>query len=558
MSFPDEEFDELGELVAALCDGEITPSQAARLEELAGRSAAARRWLLQYVQLHGELYWEHAASIARDLPPPASSQQVVFPVSALGSASRSRRLVQVGAVVLAASVVVGLVSWAVVARRHTPPAAVTALVVAHLTRSVGAVWQGPPCIIDGSPLRAGQQLRLADGLAEITYTTGARVILAGPAHLELLSPREAVLRLGRLAVEVSASTPQFAIRTPGVAVVDRGTAFGVLVRPDTSSEVHVFAGMVMFRTEVPSGSGRWEQLSAGEAIKVAIFRPDAAPNVQRIAAEEHRFARSLPAFGSGSVAALRRLVGQHPRLIHHYTFEGLTPEAQRRDKRGNLDLTEAVMRGGRGGGEILYEFPGFDTTTRAIRPYRSTIDGNTNGIALQSEGVFQAPAALTVELLVSFATVRGREEAPIACAVATRADERRCGFLLVAAEQGRLVQLLDADYFWVEGIGEFAFLPDEWYYVACTFQSVGGGTRVNCYLANLTRGQRSLAWVVRDQVTPGLVPSSRLGIGKGFDGSTAHAYPWSGALDEVAIYDTVLDRATLERHLAALVHGEPR
>ena len=40
MSGVDGQFDELGVLAAALCDGEITPEQAARLEALAGRSEA--------------------------------------------------------------------------------------------------------------------------------------------------------------------------------------------------------------------------------------------------------------------------------------------------------------------------------------------------------------------------------------------------------------------------------------------------------------------------------------------------------------------------------------
>jgi len=276
----------------------------------------------------------------------------------------------------------------------------------------------------------------------------------------------------------------------------------------------------------------------------------------------------LPLRDSGCAAALRRLAGAHARLIHHYTFEGVTPQARREDKRGSLHLTEAVMQWGRGG-DVLYAAPGFDATTRAVRPYRGTIDGNTTGVALQSENTFTPPEQMTVEALVSFAAGRGREESPLACAVATRADDRRCGFFLAAAEQGYLVHLMDADAPWVEGREGFLFLPDEWYYVVSTFavetgEQMGSGTvssqartRVNTYVANLTRGQQTLTWVVRDQLTPGMPAASRLGIGKGFDGNTAHAYPWSGTLDEIAIYDTLLDRKMIEEHLAALVSSRP-
>jgi hypothetical protein len=58
---------ELGNLAAILCEGQITPEEAARLEGLARSSPEARRYLLHYLQLHGELYWEHAVTL-RDRP----------------------------------------------------------------------------------------------------------------------------------------------------------------------------------------------------------------------------------------------------------------------------------------------------------------------------------------------------------------------------------------------------------------------------------------------------------------------------------------------------------
>jgi hypothetical protein len=159
---------------------------------------------------------------------------------------------------------------------------------------------------------------------------------------------------------------------------------------------------------------------------------------------------------------------------------------------------------------------------------------------------------MTVELLVKFTSLKD-EEGSIACAVATRADEQHCAFFLAAVEQGQLTHLMDKDADWVEAHDDFSFEADAWYYVVSTFAVESGATRVNTYAANLSRGERKLTWVVRDQLTPGTPAASRLGVGKGFDQSTAHAYPWSGALDEVAIYDTVLDRQAIEEHLAALV-----
>ena len=68
MSRSGGQFNELSQLAAALCDGEITPAQAARLEGLATTSDVARQYFHEYVLLHGELYWEHAAGHVRPVP----------------------------------------------------------------------------------------------------------------------------------------------------------------------------------------------------------------------------------------------------------------------------------------------------------------------------------------------------------------------------------------------------------------------------------------------------------------------------------------------------------
>ena len=78
MSVAVEHSHEFGDLLAALVDGEMTPADAGRLERLVCESPAARRSLVDYLQLHGELYWDHAVaagSIVREqaLPPAATA-----------------------------------------------------------------------------------------------------------------------------------------------------------------------------------------------------------------------------------------------------------------------------------------------------------------------------------------------------------------------------------------------------------------------------------------------------------------------------------------------------
>jgi hypothetical protein len=587
-------------LASILCEGQITREDAARLEELARSSPEAKRYLLHYLQLHGELYWEHAVTLRSRSPDgsgladpglgataglsssadsaigqagqrpkvgPRTTRRRAFRTAGQAS-SGTRWLAGLVTAGLAASLLVGLGWW--LTTRHRPIAAVngfSSAPVARLTRSVAAQWiSDGRTRREGAALAAGETLPLAEGLAEISFDHGARVILRGPAGFEIQSADGGLLRHGSLTARVGPSPAGFTIRTPDATIVDLGTEFGVAVQESGLSEIEVFVGQVLLhpsphaiRPRHPPKTSGWRTLQQGEAVRVCGAMGGHSGVIEAIEPGKLRLARQLPALGLGSVADLRRLVGGHPHLIHHYTFEGAMPDQQRQDRRGSLPLTEVVMQGGRGGGELGYAAEGFDATTQSIALYRSPRLGNDCGIALETETAFQPPPAMTVELLVNFAGFSAEDRSPIAAALATRADERHCGFLLAVVGDGQLTHLMDSQAPWVEDEGEFALIPGDWYYVASTFRVVSGNTVVNTYVANLSRGERTLSQVVKDQSVPGVPATSRLGIGKAFDANTAHAYPWSGRLDEIAIYDTVLSSTTLAEHLQALAGtGRPR
>jgi hypothetical protein len=59
MTGQDAYIDELSRLTAALCDGAIDGADFARLERLLQTNPAARRWYIAYMDLHGELCWDH-------------------------------------------------------------------------------------------------------------------------------------------------------------------------------------------------------------------------------------------------------------------------------------------------------------------------------------------------------------------------------------------------------------------------------------------------------------------------------------------------------------------
>ena len=561
--------DEMELLAAALCDGHITSTEVCRLEELARQSKEARRFLMRYIQLHGELYWDTAAGTR--VEGPCSIEQMfdtgtprrsAIPTStrsagpAVARRFRPRTIVAaaVAAAAILAAVFIGLPdrNGDEVVQPGPPPV----LEVARLGATHEAQWVMPgsdTAIPTGAKLAAGRRLELARGLAEISFDSGAGIILEGPAVFEPTSENGGYLHSGRLAANVPVGAAGFSVHTPSAVIVDLGTEFGVAVEDDGTSEVQVFSGNV----EISPGGVTGDESSVcrvhdGQTTRIDPSAASVA-DVVYLASANHRFVRTMPIPRSsvGSAARLRALVAKHPRLIHHYPFEGTTRAEKCQDCRGDLHLAEAVMHTGRGGGQIDYTAEGFDSTTECIAPYRASQSGNSVGVGLQSEDEFIPPDTMTVELLLELADVKELHDAGfVSTALATRADELDCGFLVAVAEQGNLVHLLDGDADWVESGEEL--VPGDWYYVAVTFRVRSDQTLVNTYLANLDDERSTLVHVVQNHEVPGLPAASRLGIGKGFDFTTAHAYPWSGSIDEVAVYDDVLDVETLREHHLAL------
>ena len=62
MSPADDPFAELREILEALVEERISSEQSARFAELTRHNAAARRYYLEYIELHGNLHWDVAQS----------------------------------------------------------------------------------------------------------------------------------------------------------------------------------------------------------------------------------------------------------------------------------------------------------------------------------------------------------------------------------------------------------------------------------------------------------------------------------------------------------------
>ncbi len=204
--------------------------------------------------------------------------------------------------------------------------------------------------IPKSLVSLGDTYDLASGLLEITYNSGAKVILQGPVRYEVDSPTGGFLFQGKLTARVekrsavsgqqpeisspeplvpspsekvvsgqwpvasekqsasdihhssfsiqhSSGSPLFSVRTPSAIVTDLGTEFGVEVMRDGNTVSHVFQGSVRIQRSVdghPIGAGR--VLSSNQSAFVAnatTGRESSGEVIQPITLDSTRFVRDL-------------------------------------------------------------------------------------------------------------------------------------------------------------------------------------------------------------------------------------------------------------------------
>ncbi|HEX7898571.1 MAG TPA: FecR domain-containing protein [Planctomycetota bacterium] len=244
---------ELHDLLGRLADGE-PPSE--RLKEILAADPAARRAYREYLNLHVALKSYGAI--------PELAAPRAFPWRPLlGTAA-------------AAAVLLALLF------------APSAPELARLTKAASARWgQGRPS------LRAGSDVHLVFGYAELTLSNRVRLVLEAPVRLRLESERRVRLESGRVVADVPPDARGFTIDTPPARVVDLGTEFGVGVGEDGRTDVQVFRGEV-----VAEWKGARERIEAGQAMRM-----DAAAAPRGIEFQSDRFTRLFPTDDDGGQPA---------------------------------------------------------------------------------------------------------------------------------------------------------------------------------------------------------------------------------------------------------------
>lgn len=140
--------------------------------------------------------------------------------------------------------------------------------LARLSAGDGAVWGEDSLRFREDGWLGAGRLNLRSGLAEVTFGSGARVMLEGPVIFDLEQMNRGFLKRGRLTAEVPLPASGFVINTPLMNVIDIGTRFGLSVKNSGVSEVHVMQGVV----EVSRTRGRAVPLVLREGLAVLADR----------------------------------------------------------------------------------------------------------------------------------------------------------------------------------------------------------------------------------------------------------------------------------------------
>lgn len=156
--------------------------------------------------------------------------------------------------------------------------------VASVSRMETLDWGSGTPFTTGKSLVSGTRLRFDSGLVELDMAGRGRMIVEGPADLELAEPMRSVLHRGRILMRVTEAGHGYRLETSKGSVVDLGTEFGVSVDERQGVETHVLDGEV---EALPDGGG-----------KVLLRKNDAlrfdGGNSERIAADGGTFYTALP------------------------------------------------------------------------------------------------------------------------------------------------------------------------------------------------------------------------------------------------------------------------
>ena len=276
---------ELARLVEAMCDGTIAPGERDRLESLLADDRDAKLYYVAYMDLHAHIQWltrgqEESASefgvrgsgqdfgFAADVPaaeaagPPASGLRPLC--SPLATSHYPLATPFVGGPVfsyMVATLIVGMMllgAWAFkvthdyrdvvnhksqwrTAPGKSIPKPPELVFVGRITGMKDCRWADPKTqAYIGSSVPLDRRYALSAGLMEISYDSGAKVILEGPCTYQVETRASGYLALGKLTARVESKglAASAASAKPQAANQARNPTSSLFFRPHSHGDRH--------------------------------------------------------------------------------------------------------------------------------------------------------------------------------------------------------------------------------------------------------------------------------------------------------------------------------
>lgn len=272
----------------------------------------------------------------------------------------------------------------------------------------------------------------------------------------------------------------------------------------------------------------------------------------------------------GDPARLRAVQLSHPDVLHLWDFE---PGDELVDSAGTADLLPAPGEGDVGGivgqpGDVIYE-EGF-LGGQAYRPFYVDASASSTAGAGLTGSDFTTPALMTIEAVLR---ANGKTTgSAVNYIVQTRPGSDRGYFLIQdepAAAGAGAVGSVVGNNFGDLGLADYPTAGD-WLFVALALDLTSPGTAVgDLYVANLSDGETTPSLAVAGKVwntdspntlvgTSGIFGIGNFAIDREGDGVAEASQEWfQGAIENVAIYASLLTPAELQSHLDALLETCP-
>jgi ferric-dicitrate binding protein FerR (iron transport regulator) len=286
MNLDDRGILELNELCSALVDGTINENQAARLSQWLATSEAARRYYVRTIGLSASLF-SYAGEMQTAEPERAAWPETIIHLSWL----RKINWWWQSGLLATAAAAIALVAWITWPGNHAGNNATVIpaadVFVAQLSGLKDCQWaENGSAVQLGDRLHKGQRLELVRGFAEITFDSGAQVVLQGPASFDVNSAWGASLNRGALKASTPPEATGFSISNPTVEVVDLGTEFTMFADDiGAATEVLVLKGEVEAQPKTDAEKQQPIVLRAKESRRFA------ASGVSSVDDSEQKFAQ---------------------------------------------------------------------------------------------------------------------------------------------------------------------------------------------------------------------------------------------------------------------------